>query len=83
MSVDLQLLDFDPKRLHYFMRMHRLPDEDLAATTEILLMHVDTRAGRGAGMPAAVLAAVEDLARTQAALPRPEEVGRPIGIRRR
>ena len=54
MEVDLQLVDLDARRLHYFMRMHRLPDGELAATSEIMLMHVDMRHTRGADMPAAV-----------------------------
>ena len=83
MGVDVQLVDHDAKRLHYFMRMRRQPDGEVAATTEIMLMHVDPSSGRGVAMPAAVLERVEALAASQAALPRPAALGQRIGIRRR
>ena len=83
MSVDVQLLDFDEKRLHYFMRMHRLPDMEPAASCEIMLMHVDQALSRGVPMPSPVLERVEALAARHAALPPPKDLGRPIGIRRK
>ena len=82
-SVDVQLLDFDEKRLHYFMRMRRLPEGETAASCEIMLMHVDHARATGAPMPRPVLERVEALAARQRALPRPEGLGRPIGIRRK
>jgi len=83
MSVDVQLLDFDEKRLHYFMGMHRLPDGETAASCEIMLMHVDQALSRGAPMPRSVLERVAALAARHAALPQPKALGRPIGIRRK
>ena len=83
MEVDLQLVDLDARRLHYFMRMHRLPDGELAATSEIMLMHVDMRHTRGADMPAAVQEKARRLHAAHARLPEPPELGRRIGIRRR
>ena len=83
MDVDLQLVDLDARRLHYFMRMHRKRDGELAATTEILLMHVDMRHTKGADMPEAVQEEARRLREAHARLPEPAELGRRIGIRRR
>ncbi len=80
-----QLLGFDDKRLHYFHRMHHAAKGYLAATTEILSIHVDLSVRRVAPMPddvrdrlAAVLEAHRDLGT-------PAEAGRVIemGSRRK
>lgn len=81
--VETQLLDFDAKRLHYFARMYHDDEDFLAATTEIMLMHIDPRGPEGAPMPDAVLARVEAVMAAHRALPRPEQAGKVIGIRRR
>jgi acyl-CoA thioester hydrolase len=82
-DVDLQLVDLDPRRLHFFMRMHRAAGGELAATSEIMLMHVDLEQVKGADMPPDVHARAERLLRAHASLPVPPELGRRIGIRRR
>ncbi len=81
--IDAQVLDHDPKRIHYVMTMRRARDGQVAATTEILLMHMDLASVRGAPMPADVLGRLERLAQAHRALPWPEAAGRRIGIRRR
>ncbi|MDH3315100.1 MAG: thioesterase family protein [Gammaproteobacteria bacterium] len=81
--VETQLLDFDAKRLHYFSRMFHAQEDYLAATTEIMLMHIDSRGPKAAAMPDAVLARVEAVMAVHRALPRPEQAGRVIGIRKR
>jgi acyl-CoA thioester hydrolase len=81
--VETQLLDFDAKRLHYFSRMFHGDDGFLAATTEIMLMHIDTRGPMAAPMPDEVLARVEALMATHRGLGRPPQAGRVIAIRRR
>ncbi len=81
--VETQLLDFDAKRLHYFSRMFHAHEDFLAATTEIMLMHMDSRGPKAMAMPDAVLARVEAVMAVHRALPRPEQAGRIIGIRKR
>ena len=80
--VSLQLLDFDEKRLHYFLRMVHGAKGLLAATCEHLSIFVDMRERRSALMPATVKEALERLSAEHRHLPRPEEAGRPMGIRR-
>ena len=81
--VETQLLDFDPKRLHYFGRMFHESEGFLAATTEIMLMHIDSRGPKAAVMPEPVLERVEAVMAAHRALPKPREAGRVIGIRRK
>ena len=60
-----------------------LPDCDdgvLLATTEQMLLHVDTKAGRAAPAPPEILARVQRFVDASAALPRPERAGRKIGL---
>lgn len=80
--VDLQLLDFDEKRLHYFMRMLHGEHGALCATAEIMLMHMDMTTVSGKPLPATVLDKVRALARAHAELPVPTQIAHPIGIRR-
>jgi acyl-CoA thioesterase FadM len=65
------------------MRMRRHGHGELAATGELMLMHVTLGDGRSTPMPEAVLARVRALAGHHAALPHPPQLGRAIGIRRR
>jgi acyl-CoA thioester hydrolase len=81
--VTLQLLGFDEKRLHYFLRMIHGEKGFLAATCEHLSIFVDMRARRSAPMPLHVKEALERLDMEHRNLPRPEEAGRPMGIARK
>ncbi|MDX1513668.1 MAG: thioesterase family protein [Gammaproteobacteria bacterium] len=80
--VETQLLDHDAKRLHYFQRLFHAGEGFLAATTEIMLMHIDSRGPRAAPMPEEVQARVRAVLGAHRELPRPVEAGRVIGIRR-
>lgn len=77
-----RLLDADGKRLHLFHAMHHEQDGWLAATAELLAVHVSLDERRSAPFPAPQLAAIGELADADAAQPRPEQCGRVIGIRR-
>jgi acyl-CoA thioester hydrolase len=75
-----RLLAFDAKRLHYIHEMYHARSGYLAATNELMSLHVSQATRRGAPMAPEVL---ERLARLQAAhdrLPRPPQVGRVIGL---
>lgn len=81
--VEFQLLDYDHKRWRYFMSMIRAADGEVAATAEQLSMNVDHSVRRSAPMPAPVLERLAGLWEAHKDLPRPPQVGQPIGIRRR
>jgi acyl-CoA thioester hydrolase len=75
-----RLVAHDPKRLHYFHEMYHATDGYLAATNELVSLHVSQATRRGAPMAPAIL---ERLARIQAAhdtLPMPLQVGRRMGL---
>ncbi len=81
MHVTWQLLDHDSKRLHFFEHM-RNGAGDLVATSEQLALHVDMQTRRTAPFPAAIEQRIEAVMAAHAALPRPDQAGRPMGIRR-
>jgi acyl-CoA thioester hydrolase len=75
-----QLLAFDAKRIHYIHGMYHAESGYLAATNELMSLHVSQATRRGAPMAPAVL---ERLGRIQAAharRPRPPQVGRVMGL---
>ena len=47
-----------------------------------MLVHVDIEAGRSADLPALLAERLDAIQQAHAALPRPEVVGRPMGIER-
>lgn len=82
-AIDTQLIDADAKRLHFFHRMTHGEEGYLAATTELLGLHVDLTGPKAAPFPAPALAAIERLLAAHRALPAPPQLGRRIAIARR
>lgn len=80
--VSFQLLDHDDKRLHAYQEIRHV-DGWLAATSEVLSLHIDMAGPKVAPFPADILEAVGRLRREHGMLPRPERAGRSIGIRRK
>ena len=76
--VTTQVLGADEKRIHIFVRIAR--DGTLLATTEQMLLHVDTNAGRATAAPPHVLERVQALVEVHSSLPWPERAGRRIGL---
>lgn len=78
-----RIIDFDAKRVHMLHRMFHAGEGYLAATNELMCLHVDLRARRAAPFPAEEMARLRALGEAHAAWPRPDGVGRSIGIPRR
>ena len=78
-----RLLGFDPKRIHYFHEMYHATDGYLAATNELMSLHVSRATRRAAPMTAKVLARLADVLRQHQTIPVPPQVGRRIGLDRR
>lgn len=76
-----QLLDFDPKRIHYFHQMIRTRDGTLAATNELVSIHVAQETRRGAPMAPDILERLGEIRRAHGALPVPPQVGRVMGLK--
>ncbi len=87
LAFRLHVLDWDEKRLHYFLTMHERDEQgrfhtDPAATSEQIGIHVDMRRRRPTPFPHAL----HDIFTREAARGResvdPARIGRIIGIRR-
>ena len=82
LALSLQLLDHDHKRVHIFHEMRHGESGVLLATAEQMLIHVDIRAGRSTDLPRLLAGRLDAIQQAHAALPRPDVVGRPMGIER-
>jgi len=74
------LLAHDDKRIHYFHAMHHAREGYLAATNELLSLHVSRDTRRSAPMAPEVLARLSEIQRVHDTLARPPQVGRVIGL---
>ena len=83
LDFTFQLIDFDGKRIHYFMTMLHAKERWLAATSEAISICVDMATRRSTTWPADRLARMQALRETHSRRPRPAEVGRIIGIPRK
>ena len=74
-----QFLRFDSKRIHLFHFMTHRDTGDLVATTETMLLHVDSRP-KVTDMPTTVIAQLTEIYTEQKSLPLPPQVGNQIGF---
>lgn len=79
--VTSQVLAFDAKRIHHFMRMYDESECRLAATAEWMNLHVDLDIRRVSAWPEQVSAAMAGFARDQGEQPLPEEAGSRMRVR--
>lgn len=82
LALSLRVLDHDAKRVHIFHEMHHGGTGALLATAEQLLVHVDKNLGRSSELPSHLRERLAAIQRAHAALPVPDVIGRPMGIRR-
>jgi acyl-CoA thioester hydrolase len=76
-----RLLDYDAKRIHYFHEMYHGREGYLAATNELMSLHVSQATRRSAPMPAEILERLAAIQRVHSALPTPPQVGRVMGLK--
>ena len=81
--ITYQLLDADEKRIHVFGRMYHGTEGYLAATSEQMCIHVSLKTRRVTPFPPDIQARIAELMDAHRALPRPEQAGRVIGIRKK
>lgn len=79
--VTSQILAFDEKRIHHFMRMYDEEQGRLAATAEWMNLHVDLDSRRVSAWPETVTAAMADFAAGQGEAPLPDEAGSRMRVR--
>jgi acyl-CoA thioester hydrolase len=83
LDFTFQLIDFDAKRIHYHMTMLHAHERWLASTSEAISICIDMTTRRSTNWPADRFARLQALHETHSRRPRPAEVGRVIGIRRK
>ncbi len=76
----VQVLSADEKRIHTFMRIQK--GDEVVATLEQMLLHVDMKAGKTCPASPAVLAKLLPIAEAHKDLPRPDAAGRHVGQRK-
>lgn len=81
--ITYQLLDWDAKRIHVFGHMYHAEKGYLAATSEQMCVHVDMKTRRVSPFPEAMQAKIAAMMEAHKALPRSEQTGRVIGIKRK
>jgi acyl-CoA thioester hydrolase len=74
------LLGHDAKRVHYIHEMYHAREGYLAATNELMSLHVSLATRRGASMAPGVLARLAEIQAAHDARPRPPQAGRRIGL---
>lgn len=80
-GIDLQILDLDDKRIHFFQWLRR-EDGRTAATCEHLSIYVDFATRRAAPFPLEIYDRIDELWRSHRSAPAPDNAGRKVGIRR-
>ena len=74
------LLGHDTKRIHYLHAMYHAVDGFLAATNELMSLHVSRATRRASVMAPEILDRLAAIQRAHDALPRPPQAGRAIGL---
>ena len=81
--VTTQILDHDAKRLHCFHEMYHAEEGFLAATNELVILHVDYDERRSAPWPQPVAERIAAMAEAHKKLPWPEKAGRGISLKKK
>lgn len=81
--ITYQLLDWDEKRMHLFAHMYHGTEGYLAATSEQMCIHVSLETRKTGPMPPDAQARLKSTYETHQTLPKPDQVGSTIGIRRK
>jgi len=78
-----RLIGFDAKRLHYFHEMWHAEAGYLAATNELMSLHVSLETRRAAPMAPEVLDRLGAILASHEKLPLPAQAGRSVGLDKR
>ncbi len=77
--VTFRILDYDEKKIRTYEEMHHV-DGWLAATSEILSLHVDLSGPKVVPFPTDIMRNIQAMAAAHAALPTPQRAGNHIDI---
>ena len=82
-EIRTQLLGWDAKKFHYIHLMHHATHGWLAATNELMSLHISEETRRSAPMAAEVQRRLGAIEAVHSQLPVPHQVGRVIGLKAR
>lgn len=80
-TASFQLIEYDKKRLRVYQELHH-EDGWLAATCELLMLHIDMNGPRVAEMPSDVMEKVIQMHKAHSNLTIPQAVGQGIALKR-
>ena len=83
LCFEVQMLDLDRKRFHFVIFMTDDRTGDLCATAEWISAHMDMKTRRMAPFRADIAARLQKFREAHKDMPRPDQAGRKIGIRRK
>ncbi|MGI9410415.1 MAG: thioesterase family protein [Hyphomicrobiaceae bacterium] len=81
--ITLQLLEYDQRRLRYFLRMFDAASGDLVSTVETAIVHVDLATRKSCDWPEAALGKMAEYHAMHGEIEFPPEAGRGISFARR
>jgi acyl-CoA thioester hydrolase len=81
--IDIQFLDYDAKRIHYFEQMRHAKDSWIACMSELIVIHVDMNTRKSSPFPPDVLTNIKAMHQAHAILPIPPQIGHRICIPRK
>jgi acyl-CoA thioester hydrolase len=79
-QIAIRLIAADEKRLHTFQELRHATEGWLSATSENMSVHIDMTTRKVAPFPPDIQARIREVARVHATLPRPDGLGRAIGM---
>ena len=80
--VTSQILSFDEKRIHQFMRLYHGKNKSIAATAEWMNLHVNLDSRRVCPWPDEILGCISEFSEGQTDRNWPEQAGRKMNIRK-
>lgn len=79
--IETRVLDFDAKRIHLFHQMKNAEEGFLAASLEVVTIHVDLDKRRSAPLPENIVEELKRFRGTSDSLGWPENAGRRVGLK--
>ena len=78
--ITVQLIDYDTKRMHLYLEMRHAAEGWLAATSELMMLHIDRTERKVSAFPQDILDAIAVTKSAHSALARPDALGRKIEV---
>ena len=77
------LIDCDEKKVHYWQEMYHATDGYLSAQVEVIMLHEDLTTRKVVPFPPEIFSRIKKIHNVHRKAPKPENLGRVIGIRRK